>query len=50
MIMIKSKIKEHKEIIEDTIESLEKIIKSNQRVILMGDFNCSAVKWETFRS
>ena len=34
---------EHEEIIEDTLESLEKIIKSSQRVILVGDFNCSEV-------
>ena len=34
---------EHEEIIEDTLESLEKIIKSSQRVTLVGDFNCSEV-------
>ena len=39
---------EHKEIIEDTLESLEKIIKNRQRVTLVGDFNCSEVNWETF--
>ena len=38
------------EIIEDTLESLEKIIKSSQRVKLVGDFNCSKVNWETFES
>ena len=42
--------KEHEEIIEDTLESLEKIIKSSQRVTLVGDFNCSKVNWETFES
>ena len=30
---------EHEEIIEDILESLEKIIKSSQRVTLVGDFN-----------
>ena len=41
---------EHEEIIEDTLESLEKIIKSSQKVTLMGDVNCSEVYWETFES
>ena len=41
---------EHEEIIEDTLESLEKIIKNSQRVKLVGDFNCSEVNWETFES
>ena len=35
---------------EDTLEGLEKIIKSNQRVTLVGDFNCSEVNWKTFVS
>ena len=30
---------EHEEIIEGTLESLQKIIKSSQRVTLVGDFN-----------
>ena len=34
---------EHEEIIEDTLESLEKIIKRSKRVTLVGDFNCSEV-------
>ena len=41
---------EHEEIIKDTLESLKKIIKSSQSVTLVGDFNCSEVKWETFES
>ena len=41
---------EHEEIIEDILESLEKIIKSSQRVTLVGDFNCSKVNWEMFKS
>ena len=40
-------LRKNKEIIEDTLESLENIIKSSQRVTLVGDFNCSEVKWET---
>ena len=39
---------EHEEIIENTLESLEKNIKSSQRVTLVGDFNCSELNWETF--
>ena len=39
---------EHKEITEHTLQSLEMIIKRSQRVTLVGDFNCSEVKWETF--
>ena len=31
-------------------ESLEKIIKSSQRVTLVADFNCSEVNCETFES
>ena len=42
--------KEHEEIREDTLESLEKIIKSSQRVRLVGDFNCSEVNWEAFEN
>ena len=38
------------QIIEDILESLEKIIKSSQRVTLMGDFNCSEVDWKMFES
>ena len=41
---------EHEEIIEDTLKSLEKIIKSSQRVTLVGDFDCSEVNWEAFES
>ena len=41
---------EYEEIIEDTLESLEKIIKSSQKVTLVGDFNCSEVNWEMFES
>ena len=41
---------EDEEIIEDPLASLEKIIKSSQRVILVGNFNCSEVNWETFES
>ena len=41
---------EHEEIIEDTLESLENIIKRSQRVTLLGDFNCSEVNWEIIES
>ena len=41
---------ENEEIIEDTLESLEKINKSSERVTLVGDFNCSEVNLETFES
>ena len=41
---------EHEGIIEDTLKSLEKIIKNSQRVTLVGDFNCSEVTWKTFQS
>ena len=34
---------EDEEIIEDILESLEKIIKSRQRVTLVWNFNCSEV-------
>ena len=37
--------KDYKEIIEDTQESISKIItKSSQRVTLVGDVNCREVK------
>ena len=35
---------EHNETIEDILESLQKIIKSSQRVTVVGDFYCSVVK------
>ena len=38
----------HEAIVEDTLESLEKIIESSQRVIHVGTFNCSEVKWKMF--
>ena len=41
---------EHEDVIEDILESLEKIIKSSQRVTLVGDFNCSEVNWAMFKS
>ena len=37
-------------IIEDTLESLEKIIESSQRVTLMGDLNCSEVNWRRLKT
>ena len=36
--------------IEDTLESLEKIIRSSKVITLVGDYNCSEVGWETFES
>ena len=39
-----------KKINEDILESLENIIKSSQRVTLVGQFNCSEVNWEMFES
>ena len=41
---------EHEAIIECTLESFEKIIKSSQRVTLVEDFNFSEDKWKTFES
>ena len=41
---------ENEEIIEDTLESLEKIIKSSQKVTLVADFNFSEVKWGRARN
>ena len=37
----------HKKLIEDTLESLEKNIRNSKRIMLVGDFNCSEVKWVT---
>ena len=40
--LISAQIKtKYEEIIEEALESLEKIIISSQRVTLVGDFNCS---------
>ena len=38
--------KQHEVLLTDTQINLERIIKSGKTVILMGDFNCSEVKWE----
>ena len=39
---------EHEQMLRDTVESLEWIIRGSKRVIMVGDFNCNNVKWETF--
>ena len=39
---------EHEQMLNDTVESLEWIVKGTKRVIMVGDFNCSNVKWEIF--
>ncbi|XP_050725009.1 uncharacterized protein LOC127002828 [Eriocheir sinensis] len=36
--------------IEDTIQSLSRLLKANKRVLLVGDFKCKEVNWETFES
>ncbi len=38
---------EYDEIIEDTITCLKNLIKS-RKVLLVGDFNCKEVNWETY--
>ena len=40
--------KQHEMLLTDTQINLERIIKSGKRVFLMGDFNCSEVKWENY--
>ena len=41
---------EHEKLIEDTLKSLEKIINSSKKIILVGNFNFSEVRWETYES
>jgi len=40
------RVTEYKEMLKDTIGSLEEMMRSNKKVILMGDFNCGEVDWE----
>ena len=41
---------EYEEIKDDTIRHLEKVLKERKKVILVGDFNCKEVNWETYET
>lgn len=42
--------REYEEMIEDTIRSLDNVIRERSRVILNGDFNCKEEDWEKYES
>uniref|UniRef100_A0A0P4VVH6 Uncharacterized protein n=1 Tax=Scylla olivacea TaxID=85551 RepID=A0A0P4VVH6_SCYOL len=41
---------DYEKIIEDTIKCLSKLTKINKRLLLVGDFSCKEINWETFKA
>ena len=37
---------DHEEMRKETLETLEKVIRESNRLLLCGDFNCKEVDWE----
>ncbi len=38
---------EHKEMLVDVLKGLEKIVMENSDIVIVGDFNCKEINWET---
>ena len=41
---------EYSDLLDDTIDSLEGMMKNNKKVILVGDFNCGNIDWENLEA
>lgn len=44
------KDEEYKDMLKDTKEELERLMRENRDLILMGDFNCKEVEWESLET
>ena len=40
------KLEEHKEMQKEVLECMDSMIRKDNKILLMGDFNCKNVRWE----